>query len=67
MRFLGTWLAPTLIAVAASGCTADVQTTDDSTKLEVEVPKVEVGDEPVDLDPSTDDDVDVDTPVAGDK
>ena len=49
------------------GCSAEVKTTDDSTKVEVEGPKLEVGDKPVDLDPSTDDDVDVDTPAPGDK
>jgi hypothetical protein len=48
------------------GCSADVTTTDDSHKVEIETPKVEVGDEPVDLDPRTDEDVDVDTPAPGD-
>ena len=43
------------------------KTTDDSTKIEAEGPKIEVGDKPVDLDPSTDDDVDVDTPAPGDQ
>ena len=51
----------------AVGCTADVKETDDSTKIEVETPKVEIGDAPVDLDPRTDDDIDVDTPAPGDK
>jgi hypothetical protein len=49
------------------GCTGNVQTTDDSVKVEGEVPKVEVGNAPVDLDPSTDKDIDIDTPVPGDK
>ena len=49
------------------GCSADVKTTDDSTKVEVEGPKLEVGDKPVDLDPTTDSDVDIDTPAPGDK
>ena len=53
--------------LAAFGCRADVETTDDSIKAEVETPKIEVGDAPVDLDPTTDDDVDVDTPTPGDR
>jgi hypothetical protein len=55
-----------LTATSMLGCSADVETTDDSHKIEVEVPKVEVGDEPVDLDPRTDEDVDIDTPAPGD-
>jgi hypothetical protein len=35
--------------------------------MEVETPKVEVGDKAPDLDPTTDDDIDIDTPAAGDK
>jgi hypothetical protein len=54
-------------AVCSAGCTSDVKTTDDSIKVEAEVPKVEVGEETPDLDPRTDDDVDVDTPLPGDK
>jgi hypothetical protein len=49
------------------GCQAGVETTDDSVRVGAEVPKVEVGDKPVDLDPSTDEDVDVDTPAPGDR
>ena len=60
------WLGVPVL-MAALGCTADVSTTDDSTKIEVETPKVEVGDETPDLDPTTDDDVDIDTPAPGDK
>ena len=48
------------------GCAGDVKTTEDSTKVEVEVPKVEVKGTP-DLDPRTDHDVDIDTPLRGDK
>lgn len=55
------------ILVVALGCTGNFETTDDSTKIEAEVPKVEVGDETPDLDPRTDDDVDIDTPAPGDK
>jgi hypothetical protein len=50
----------------AAGCAGDVSTTDDSTKMEVEGPKLETGDAETDLDPSTDDDVDIDTPLDGD-
>lgn len=49
------------------GCSASVQTTDDSTRVEAELPKVERGDKPLDLDPRTDDDLDVDTPAPGDR
>lgn len=49
------------------GCTADVQTTEDSTRVTVDAPKVETGDRSPDLDPTTDNDVDVDTPLPGDR
>jgi hypothetical protein len=57
-----------LIAIGAPnyGCSSKVETTDDSHKIEVEVPKLEVGDQPIDADPRTDGDVDVDTPAPGD-
>ena len=55
------------LLLLALGCTGNVETTDDSIKMEAEVPKVEIGDEAPDLDPSTDDDVDIDTPAPGDK
>jgi hypothetical protein len=48
------------------GCTADVQTTDDANRVTVETPKVETSGETPDLDPATDDDVDIDTPLPGD-
>jgi len=44
-----------------------VKTTDDSTEVKVDLPKVQVGDKKPDLDPRTDDDIDVDTPLPGDK
>jgi hypothetical protein len=53
--------------LALSGCSGDVTTTDDSVKLEAEIPKVEIGDETPDIDPRTDDDVDIDTPAPGDQ
>lgn len=55
------------VGMAAVGCTGKVETTDDSVKVEGEVPKVEVGDAPIDLDPRTDKDIDIDTPAPGDK
>ena len=57
-------LTTMLVALAplSLGCTGDVETTDDSTKMELEVPKVELGEAETDLDPTTDDDVDIDTP-----
>jgi len=50
-----------------AGCEARVDTTDDSSRIELEGPKVERGDEDIDLDPTTDDDIDIDTPIEGDK
>jgi hypothetical protein len=67
MKAVTRYLTSFLTAGVLLGCTANVETTEDSTKVEAEVPKLEVGDEPVDLDPSTDDDIDVDTPAPGDK
>jgi hypothetical protein len=55
-----------LMAVAFAGCSGNVETTDDSTRIETELPKVEIGDQKPDLDPRTDDDIDVDTPAPGD-
>jgi hypothetical protein len=60
-------LATGLTAIAAFGCSGKVSTTDDSTRIEAEGPKLEVGDEAPDLDPTTDDDVDIDTPAPGDQ
>jgi hypothetical protein len=59
-------LWPAILSIAI-GCTGNVETTDDSVKIEAEIPKVEVGDETPDLDPRTDDDVDIDTPEPGDE
>jgi hypothetical protein len=56
---------PAILNIAI-GCTGNVETTDDSTKIEAEIPKVEVGDKTPDLDPRTDEDVDIDTPAPGD-
>ncbi len=54
------------LAASLAACSAEVQTTGDSVKLEAELPKIEVKGTP-DLDPRTDHDVDVDTPKPGDK
>ena len=67
MKVNANLLLAVTMAVASIGCAADVETTDDSTKMEVEGPKVEIGDARVDLDPRTDDDVDIDMPATGDK
>jgi hypothetical protein len=67
MKYISACVAALAISGGLLGCSADVKTTDDSTKVEVEGPKLEVGDKPVDLDPSTDSDIDVDTPAPGDK
>jgi hypothetical protein len=67
MKYLGIGLIAFVALCSAYGCSAKVETTDDSTKVVGEGPKLEVGDKPVDLDPSTDDDVDIDTPAPGDK
>jgi hypothetical protein len=55
-----------MLSLFAIGCAAEVKTTEDSTKFEVEVPKVEVKDKKPDLNIKTDDDVDIDTPRPGD-
>jgi hypothetical protein len=55
------------LCLAAVGCRADVETTPGSTKVEIEGPRVTTGDRPVDLNPATDDDLDVDTPAPGDR
>jgi len=47
-----------------AGSDGSASTTEDSTKFELEVPKVE--DDPVDLNPATAGDVDIDTPMKGD-
>jgi hypothetical protein len=58
-----------LLAAAAAlvGCTGDAKETDDSVHLETDLPKVEIGEGDVDLNPKTDDDVDIDTPKPGDE
>jgi hypothetical protein len=55
------------LCVATLGCRADVETTPDSTKVEVEGPRVTTGDRPLDLNPETDADSDVDSPAHGDR
>ena len=45
------------------GCRAEVKPSDDSTKVQVEIPKVEIKKTP-DLDPRTDHDVDIKTPTS---
>jgi hypothetical protein len=67
MKYFATLVVSGAVIFSSLGCTSKVETTDDSTKVEVEAPKVEVGEQPVDLDPSTDADIDVDTPAPGDK
>lgn len=54
------------LGLAIAGCSGDVETTDDSTRVEAEGPVVETGEAEVDADPSTDDDIDIDTPAEGD-
>jgi hypothetical protein len=66
MRAFTSALLLSLLALVSQGCTGDVKTTEDSVRLEADLPKVEVGDQPVDLDPRTDGDVDIDTPKKGD-
>jgi hypothetical protein len=66
MRYVASGFLALSLSVSLLGCSTKVETTDDSTRVEAEGPKIEVGDQPVDLDPSTDADVDVDTPAPGD-
>jgi hypothetical protein len=67
MRFSSAGFVLSAIALGAIGCTADVERTDDSVRFEAEVPKIEVGEQDPDLDPATDEDIDVDTPAPGDR
>jgi hypothetical protein len=67
MKKYVTTLIALLLSAATIGCTGDVETTDDSIHVEADVPKVEVGEENIDLDPRTDGDIDIDTPAAGDR
>jgi hypothetical protein len=61
------YLQTSLVCVVLSlaGCTADLEETNDSMKMNIEVPKIETNESP-DLNPATDDDIDVDTPLPGD-
>jgi hypothetical protein len=61
-----TAIAMSFALLASLGCRGDVKTTPDSTKIEVEVPKIEVGKDKLDLNPKTDGDLDIDTPKQGD-
>ena len=67
MRISVAYAPLVLGSILMSGCTADVQTTDDSHRVTVETPKVETSGQKPDLDPTTDDDVDIDTPLPGDR
>jgi hypothetical protein len=67
MRHVAVCAGLVLVSSMLIGCTADVQTTDDATRVTVETPKVETSGQKPDLDPTTDDDVDVDTPLPGDR
>ena len=51
------------MALLLIGCRAEVEPTDNSVKVEAELPKVEIKKTP-DLDPRTDDDVDIKTPTS---
>lgn len=64
-NFLTAGLVPFCL-LCLIGCDGSVDTTDDATHIEADIPKVEVGDEAVDLNPATDGDVDIDTPLPGD-
>ena len=66
MRFASACLVSLAAALGTMGCTADIEPTDDSVRFEAEVPKIEVGQQDPDLDPATDDDIDIDTPAPGD-
>jgi hypothetical protein len=67
MRIFVAYALLGLGSILLGGCTADVQTTDDSHRVTVETPKLETSGQKPDLDPTTDDDVDIDTPLPGDR
>ena len=66
MRTLTTGLLSLLLCGAMIGCTGDTETLDDGVGADDGSLGVETGAEPTDLDPTTDDDVDIDTPIEGD-
>ena len=55
-----------LVSLSLIACRAEVKPSNDSTKVEIEGPKVEIKKTP-DLDPRTDHDVDIKTPGSGNK
>jgi hypothetical protein len=61
MKPVLTTLVIVLSTTSLPGCRGDVKKTEDSVKVEAELPKVEVKKTP-DLDPKTDDDVDIKIP-----
>lgn len=67
MTTFRTLLVTSILAAFTIGCSADVTPTDDSIKVEAELPKIEVGEKSPDLNPQTDADIDVDTPAPGDE
>lgn len=60
-----TWILLAL-ALTTFGCTKDNDATQGTINPEPSLPRVEVGDQPIDMDPKTDGDVDIDTPKPGD-
>ncbi len=66
MKHFAILITMVLIPLYLIGCRAEVKPSNDSTKIEVEVPKVEIKNAP-DLDPRTDHDVDIKTPTSNNK
>jgi PBP1b-binding outer membrane lipoprotein LpoB len=66
MKLCRDFLIILFMALLLIGCRAQVEPTDNSVKVEAELPKVEIKKTP-DLDPRTDDDVDIKTPTSPSK
>ncbi len=66
MKFRTTGFLLMAMALGTLGCAQDADTTTPPATGEPSAPRIELGEEDVDLDPSTDDDVDIDTPAPGD-
>ena len=66
MKSLTSSLLSLLLCGAMIGCTDNAETVDEGVGADDGLPRVETSGEPTDLDPTTDDDVDIDTPIEGD-
>ena len=66
MKRMGTVCSAAAAMLLLIGCESSVEPTQNPVRLENEVPKVELGEGAIDMNPATDNDIDIDTPVPGD-